>query len=447
MRKKDILKLIETGEGYKLEFKETFSSSIGKEVCAFANASGGKIILGVRDDNTIRGCSLNNSEFSRIQDIARNIEPSFNVSIEQVDDLVVIDVSEGKEKPYSVNGHFYIRQGANSQKLRRDEVRGFFQRENLIRFDNKANPDFDIRNDFDREKFKAFVQKLGVDKSLPQKNLLQNLGLVTDGKLNNTGVLFFSHRISKFFLNSVICCVLYDGRTKTKILDKKEYDGDFVSNFNDAVLFVLRNLRTEFVIEKIEREEKEEIPENALRELIINAMAHRDYFSEGRILIEIFSDNVKISNPGSLLFDKKDFGKRSLSRNPLIVDIAHRLKFVERLGSGIERVREILKDRVKFEISSDWFEVIIKRRQIRIIAEETENYRKSSPKVHQKSSPKIIELMRENPNITITELSLIIGITERGIKKNIAKLKQEGIIKRVGSYRAGYWKVLGDNKK
>ena len=67
-------------------------------------------------------------------------------------------------------------------------------------------------------------------------------------------------------------------------------------------------------------------------------MIHRDYFSEGRVLIEIFSDRVEISNPGDSLSKKEDFGKTSLSRNPLLVDMVQRLKFVERIGSGINRL-------------------------------------------------------------------------------------------------------------
>ena len=183
--------------------------------------------------------------------------------------------------------------------------------------------------------------------------------------MNNAGTLFFSRRISKFFLNSIIGCALYLGKTKAKILDKAEYEAGFVSNFNNAVTFALKSLRTEYVIESVEREEILEVPEEVMRELIINAMIHRDYFSEGRVLVEIFSDRIEISNPGGLLFKESDLGKTSVSRNPLLVDMVHRLNLVERLGSGIMRVRGILKEKLSFDISEDWFRVIIKRERER----------------------------------------------------------------------------------
>ena len=444
MDKKKILELVKTGEGYTLELKEGFSSSLGKEICAFANASGGKIVLGVTDRDSIKGYSLTNTDKSKIQDIARNMDPSFQVRTERVSNLAVIYVPEGKEKPYTVNGLFYLRQGPNSQQLRRDEIQRLFQRVNLIRFDRKANKDFDIQKDFNNEKFKAFLSKAGIGKSLPKDHILKNLNLITEGKLNNAGVLFFSRRISKFFLNSIVGCVLYAGSTKLKILDKAEFDEDFVSNFNNAVIFVLRNLRTEYVIKKVEREEKPEIPEEVLRELIINAMIHRDYFSEGRVLIEIFSDRVEISNPGDSLSKKEDFGKTSLSRNPLLVDMVQRLKFVERIGSGINRVKHTLKGRVRFEISADWFRVIVKRDvTVNVTKNTTGKILSDTVNVTVNDiERKIIIEMQKKPHITYDELEKKIGKNKRTIIRYVEKLKKRKIVKRIGSARKGRWEVI-----
>ena len=127
MNRKDLQLLIKTGEGFTLEFKERISSSLGKDMCAFANASGGSILIGVNDQGKKIGYSLSNADKSKIQDIARNMDPSFMVEVDQVEDVVVISVDEGENKPYSVNGNFYVRIGANSQKLKRDEIQTFFQ--------------------------------------------------------------------------------------------------------------------------------------------------------------------------------------------------------------------------------------------------------------------------------------------------------------------------------
>lgn len=464
MNRKDLLELIKTGEGYTLEVKETLNSSISREICAFANASGGKIILGVKDNGEIAGFNLTNAINSRIQDTVRNIDPALSIAVEKVSNLAIIYVPEGKEKPYFAQGHCYLRQGANSQQLRRDDIRAFFQRENLIQFDRKAYPGFE-ENDFDKNAFGSFIAKAGIDKTLPKEHILKSLGLITEEKINNAGVLFFSKSISKYFLNAVIGCVLYDGKTKTRILDKKEFDSDFISNLNSSVIFVLRNLRIEYIIEKIEREEKPEIPEAVLRELIINAMSHRDYFSNGRVLIEIFSDRVEISNPGGLLFDKSELGKRSLARNPLLVDMVLRRGLVEKVGSGITRVRVSLKDRVKFEILPDWFRVIIIRRapeKARKIKGKIVELIKKNPSITTselaervgsklvervgsklaESQLKILLLIEDTSSITKRELSGILRISTTAIDKNISKLKELHLIKRVGPDKGGHWEIV-----
>jgi len=107
MKYSDLLDIIKTGEGYTLEFKESINSNLGKSICAFANAQGGKIILGVKDNGEIKGIKLDNKDISKIQDIARNMNPSFNVQIEQIKNLAIIYVSDGKEKPYTINGHLH----------------------------------------------------------------------------------------------------------------------------------------------------------------------------------------------------------------------------------------------------------------------------------------------------------------------------------------------------
>ncbi len=442
----DLLNLIKTGEGYTLELKESLTTAISKDICAFTNASGGKIILGVKDDGTIKGCNLTNKQKSMVQNIARNMDPSYHVFVENIDQFAVIYVPDGKEKPYAINGHFYLRQGASSQQLKRDEIRNLFQKENLIKFDIKSNTKYNLKKDFNNIAFKKFIQKANIDKNLSKEHILENLGLITEEKLNNTGVLFFSKEISKFFLNSIIGCVLYEGTTRVKILDKRENNLDFLSNFNSSLIFLQRNLRTEYIIEKAVREEKLEVSEKVLRELIINAMTHRNYFSEGRILIEIFSNRIEISNPGSLLFKKSDFGRTSLSRNPLIADLSHRLGFVERMGSGINRVKEIMKDKIEFEITEDWFRVIINRKKIDTSQKPAKNQPKTSQKSAQTITPEerkklILEAIKNN-KFTKRSFAKDLNIKRSTIEYDLIKLKEEGKIERIGPRKGGYWKII-----
>jgi len=279
MNKQDLDFIISEGEGYNLEFKESFSSEISKEICAFANSNGGKILVGVSDGKKVKGIQITNRLKSQIQDLARNIDPKINIILEDVNNVLVMIVPEGKNKPYSVNGRFYVRQGTNSQQLTRDEIREFFQKEGRITFDEKVNDKFDICSDLNRKAFETFLERAKISHILPNEEILNNLDLIEDKKIKNAGVLLFCNQISHFFLNGTITCVLFLGKDKSNILDKKEFDRDIYSNYLAVIDYIKSKLNTEYIIKTAgPREEKLELPEETIKEALLNAIVHRDYF-------------------------------------------------------------------------------------------------------------------------------------------------------------------------
>jgi ATP-dependent DNA helicase RecG len=117
----NIDKITELGEGQFIEFKETFDKSLQKEIVAFANASGGVIYLGINDAGKPKGLEISNKLKSQIQDIAYNCDPSVLINLVEIDNVLAVEVSEGKNKPYSCSNGFFMRMGANSQKMTRNE--------------------------------------------------------------------------------------------------------------------------------------------------------------------------------------------------------------------------------------------------------------------------------------------------------------------------------------
>ncbi|MBT9438474.1 MAG: hypothetical protein GAS50_04695 [Desulfobacterales bacterium] len=126
MKKKELKELIEQGEGYFVEFKEQIGVGIDKEMVAFANASGGKIVIGVADIGKIIGCATDNIVRSKVQDIANNCDPRIAIHIETVRcegvKLLVVSVDESLDKPVRCSKGFFLREGPNSQKLTRNEI-------------------------------------------------------------------------------------------------------------------------------------------------------------------------------------------------------------------------------------------------------------------------------------------------------------------------------------
>ena len=444
MKEKELEFFIRQGEGYNLEFKESFSNSLslGRDICAFANANGGKILLGVDDDGMVKGIKITNRLKSQIFDLTRNFDPPVTISLDKVANVLVVNIPEGINKPYSVQGKFYMRYGPNSQQLTRNEIKEFFKKEGLILFDEKPNPYFDLKKDFDKNRFRKFLEMSKISPLLKKTAILDNLSLLRDGFLKNAGVLLFCHSITKFFSNATIVCVLYQGKTKYKILDRKEFNADVYANFHDAVIYLQSKLNTEFIIEGGVRKERLELPEDALREALLNAISHRDYFSNANILVEIFSDRVEITNPGGLVkgITKKDLGRKSLSRNNLLFGLLQRVGLVEKVGSGIVRMKKAMENYglevPYFDITDDWFAIIFKR-QLK------KGFPEKFPEKFPEASKRILEMVAQNPSITIEEMADVLRISDRAVKKHIAKLKKEGMLRRVGPAKGGHWEVIG----
>jgi ATP-dependent DNA helicase RecG len=172
----ELQQVIEEGEGYKIEFKESLAN-LDKELVAFANSSGGNIFVGITDDKEIKGVRITNKFKSQVQDIANNCQPAVKILFEELGNVLLVTVREGDDKPYKCSSGFYTRVGPNAQKLDRDEIVEFFKSEGKIRFDELVNPRFDYDSHFDPQKIDRFLKLAGISKVLDVESILVNLGI------------------------------------------------------------------------------------------------------------------------------------------------------------------------------------------------------------------------------------------------------------------------------
>jgi len=179
------------------------------------------------------------------------------------------------------------------------------------------------------------------------------------------------------------------------VLDRRDFNEDLISSIDRAMNFLKQYipLRYEMTGEP-RRKEIPEIPYEALREAIINTVAHRDYFEKG-------------TNIANLL---------------------HRAGYIEKMGTGINKMKKLISKAgllpIIFEFDT-FFTVTFRR-----------------PKTVEKTVEKILDAIKSNPKITQNELMKVIGLTRRGIEWNLAKLKEKGIVKRIGPAKGGYWEVI-----
>lgn len=114
MKKTSLMDLVALGEGFTTEFKRAGTSNLGREICAFANATGGIILIGVSDNGQIVGVGNHNRLKSEVQAIARSADPPIAVDVESAGSVLLVTVPSQHSKPYSFGGKFFMRKGASS---------------------------------------------------------------------------------------------------------------------------------------------------------------------------------------------------------------------------------------------------------------------------------------------------------------------------------------------
>ena len=379
MTKDFVLDLIRQGEGQTIEFKEKFpkSKDLAREFCAFANTNDGYILLGVKDNQTLVGINWSPEDDVKIINIGSNsCQPHIIPLVDKVmindKQIVILTIPEGASKPYKANYVIYGRYASVSRPADRETEMRLLQNGGQIRFDSlpvkKA-----LVDDLDIKKIDQYLSKrapsIAAAKFEDKVEVLRKLGYITNGigKLvpTNAGLLCFSDSPQKFLPQAVIKCAFFKGKSKTDyIIDRRRLKEDILTQLEQAEKFVLTNMK----ISRKREEVREDIPQYsllAIKEAVVNALQHRDYFMEGNdIMLLMFEDRLEIENPGGLggnLRDIQDIEKKRYTRNLLLDTYFYDIKIVEGLGTGIKKIKQECKrlgaKPPKFEADRNFFKV------------------------------------------------------------------------------------------
>ena len=461
----DIKLLASAGEGYNAEFKKSVPAKvkdISEEVCAFANAAGGTLLIGVDDQNRIAGVKIDNDKRSAIHNSLSEITPHLPCSLDFVEvdgkTIAVIEVPSGPKKPYVLSGAIFVRIGPNTQKLTTaEQMRDFFQQAGKIYFDEGPCRGFHANTMLDASFLPVFKAESGISAGVSDEQLFQNLRVYTeDHHFKNGAVLFFGKQPEEILDKAITRCIAFQGTDKRFIIDDKVFGGNLWQQYRQAMHWLRGKLNVGYDIEGQgggPRKELWEIPETVFKEAIINALSHRDYYEKGAVIhIELFEDRVEISNPGGLVsaISEEDFGKKSHSRNPLIFGLFARMHMVEQVGSGISRIQELMEraglPKAGFR-KEGMFTVILKRPAESAAPDNEKSRVKGRVKSRVKSRVKILELVKERPTISIPILAEEIGVSIKAIEKQIRLLKEKGILIRQGPDRGGRWQTLPNTQE
>ena len=284
--------------------------------------------------------------------------------------------------------------------------------------------------------------------------ILHHLNLTSDdGRLTNSALLLFAKDPQKFFITSEVKCVVFPSPIRHKpLLSYQVYHGSLFEMVDSAVGYVMQHIDA-YVGKHTTTsvEVKHEIPIEAVTEVIVNALTHRSYESNGSVQVELYPDRLEIWNPGQLPYGltPAQLTKRhkSLPTNPILAHPVYLAGYIERIGTGTtDVIEECVAAGLKeptFEQDGD-FKVTIWRKSHK----DEDKMRMGDPEVIQ-SGPEVIqsdpvldklkEALKMNPQLSRSKLSKLLGISERQVRKMIDTLRIQGKLIRIGSDTNGRW--------
>ncbi|MCI9418230.1 MAG: winged helix-turn-helix transcriptional regulator [Eubacterium sp.] len=437
-----------------------------KSVSAFANGVGGTLIFGVSNDNEVRGLLDAEKDAETISEqikVRLDPIPEFHLSFFRTEDdktLILLNIQQGEETPYYylADGvmEAYVRLGNESVKADATELKRLVLRGKNSSYDALSTTYSVSDYAFSklRERYKAWTGE-----SLENKELV-SFGLVDDkGKLTNAGALLADDSPIRW---SRVFCTRWNGLDKgggiMDALDDAEYSGSLISLLNEGAAFIKRNMKTMWKKTANSRIDMPEYCERSYFEALVNALVHRDYLVNGsEVHIDMFDDRMVIYSPGgmpdgTLIQERVIDAIPSTRRNPVLADVFQRLGYMERKGSGLTKIINAYKNAnnydeskaPKFISSRVEFTVILKNLNYgenRDDKSEKNDVSQAVKEYVQRTEEVFLNTLRKNPYISRKELSKLLMISEDGVKYQLKKLKNKGLIEHVGASRGGYWVV------
>jgi ATP-dependent DNA helicase RecG len=334
-------------ENQKVEFKSRWSDDFLKTICAFANSSGGKLYIGIDDNGKIVGV---NDAKKLLEDVPNKIKsklfitPFVSVENQEGKDVIVVEVLPSTF-PVFYEGKIFVRSGSTAQELTSLELSSFLLEKSGQTWDKL--PSDAEKKDLNEETIEKFIslaeKRLHLIKNIKSINeLLKKLNLYTkDGKLTRGAVLLFGKN-PQFYFPTAYTKV---GRFKTPmdILDTIVIEGNLFEQLDRTFEAIKKHISVrfdtsvkDFSLEGLVRRDIWEYPLEALREVVINALIHRDYLGAAPIQIRIFDDKIEFWNLGKLMppliLEDLKRQHQANQRNPQIATVFYYAGLIESWG-------------------------------------------------------------------------------------------------------------------
>lgn len=425
------------------------NEQIIKTTIGFCNQNGGKLIIGVNNDGTIIG--INENEIQKaLEYLEKSIYESTAPSIipliytQQIAGklLLIIEVSSGMNKPYYLRSEglekgVYIRLGRSTVRANADMIEELKWQSRGREFDEMAVYNATV-NDLDQDKIADFLSKrIRKRKSeISLKDALSSYHLIIKEHAHTypttAGILLFGKEPQHFYEYAMIICTHFRGISGREAIATKDCLGGLVEQYHEAYDFILNRLNRSFTIKGKIRKETLEIPEIAIREILINALVHRNYHIRSPIKIAIYENRIEVFSPGNfpgpLNQDNLRMGFTFL-RNVAICKVFRELGIIEMMGTGFITVFDSYEKR-----GLKTPQIIEEENYVKCILPRAPRHpvRMKRVNVAEHELQAIIDLFDVAESITISDIISAFKLSRATAGRRITELVQKGLLEKIG---------------
>ena len=423
-------------ENQNIEFKQEYVTDIRKEVMGFANAEGGTVYVGVRKDGAVLG--INNPDGVMLQIVnslkdalAPDIMPFVRVNTVEIEEkqVIEIDVTTGTNRPYYLRekglkpSGVYVRKGSSTQPMTEEGIREMIFQNSGRSFEQCRS----MNQELTFHTLRAEMQRRSIEIGPSQMRTLKLIGLYT-----NLAFLLSDQ------CETTTKVALFQGTDKELFRDRKEFKGSILKQLEDVYQFIDLINKTKATFSGLDRTDRRDYPEEAVREALLNSIVHRDYSFSGSNLVNVYEDRIEFVSLGGLVSGlelKSIFLGVSQSRNPNLAAVFYRMRLIESYGTGIGKIERAYKAcpfRPEFETAKGVFRVTLPNRNEEKESEGQVLENTGGDISLNEQKQLIVQYAQENGSVTRKEVEDLIGAGTTKAFRLLKELCEAGKLEQKG---------------
>ena len=441
--------ILPTVESDQVEYKTSFSDDVIVTLVAFANAIGGDVYIGVTDKVIVKGVVVGKETLQNwINEVKNKTAPQLIIDAKLITIhgkvVVKLSIPEYPIKPVALKGKYYKRIGNSNHLMSVDEIANEHLKTMNTSWDFYVDPNHSTEN-ISFDKVSRFIQN--IEQRTQNKiqysriDFLSKMEMLRDGKLTFGAYLLF---VSDY-------CTISDiqiGRFKSdiSIIDSESLNADLFTEVESIIAFIKKHLMVEYIITgEPQRIERFDYPLDAIREIVINMIVHRDYRDSSGSVIKIFDNRIEFYNPGKLyggitIPDLLSGHYTSKSRNKLIAKAFKELGLIERYGTGIRRVQNICKD---YGLIDPLFEEVANGFQVVIFKQKS---KKQVSEGVSEGVSELLKLIESSPGKRMPYYASVLKIPKKTLERWFQQLRQTKKIEFRGFPKTGGYFAVENNE-